>query len=59
VTYIFSGAGTKSMVSRQTDYFVETYGLYMLLSTDSNVDIDWVDEEALLEPAVLQKYLLR
>jgi hypothetical protein len=47
------------MVSRQTDYFVETYGLYMLLSTDSNVDIDWVDEEALLEPAVLQKYLLR
>lgn len=48
---------TTSMVSRQTDYFVESYGLFMALSTDSNIDIDWVDEEVLsTEPAVLQKY---
>lgn len=47
---------TKSMTSRQTDYFVEAYGLFLALSTDSNVPVDWLDEEALKEPAVLQKY---
>ena len=47
---------TTSMVSRQADYFVESYGLFLALSTDSNVDVDWLDEEALLEPAILQRY---
>ena len=47
---------TTSMVSRQADYFVESLGLFLALSTDSNVDADWLDEQALEDEEVLKQY---
>jgi hypothetical protein len=47
---------TTSMVSRQADFFVESLGLFLALSTDGNVDVDWLDEEALEDAEVLKQY---
>jgi hypothetical protein len=47
---------TKSMTSRQTDYFVDSYGLFVALSIDSAIPVDWLDESALEAPSVLDKY---
>jgi hypothetical protein len=44
------------MVARYIDYSVETYGLYLALATDSNIPVDFLDEDALEEPAVLAQY---
>ena len=49
---------TSSMVAHNNDYTVETYGIYLALTTDSNVLVDFIDEDALLEPARLAKYKL-
>ena len=47
-----------SMVSRYIEYTVEAYGLYLALATDSNLPVDFIDEDALEEPAVLAQYKL-
>ena len=49
---------TSSMVAHNNDYTVETYGLYLALRTDSNIPIDFIDEDALLEPHRLSNYKL-
>ena len=46
------------MVSHYIDYMDEAYGLYLALATDSNIPTDFIDEDALLEPATLAKYKL-
>jgi hypothetical protein len=48
-----------SMVSRYIEYTVEAYGLYLAMATDSNIPVDFIDEDALEEPEVLAQYLLR
>ena len=47
-----------SMVSRYIEYTVESYGLYLALATDSNIPVDFIDEDALEEPQVLAQYKL-
>jgi hypothetical protein len=49
---------TSSMVAHNNDYTVETYGIYLALTTDSNVLVEFIDEDALLEPERLAKYKL-
>jgi hypothetical protein len=46
------------MVSRYIEYTVEAYGLYLALATDSNIPVDFIDEDALEEPQVMAKYKL-
>ena len=47
-----------SMVSHYIDYTDEAFGLYLALATDSNVPVDFIDEDALTEPATPAKYKL-
>jgi hypothetical protein len=49
---------TSSMVAQNNDYTVETYGLYLALTTDSNIPVDFIDEDTLLEPKRLARYKL-
>lgn len=47
-----------SMISRYIDYTVEVYSLYLALATDSNIPVDFLDEDALEEPGTLAQYQL-
>jgi hypothetical protein len=47
-----------SMVAHYIDYTAETYGLYLALATDSNIPVDFLDEDALEEPGTLAPYKL-
>lgn len=47
-----------SMVSHYIDYTVEVYSLYLALATDSNIPVDFLDEDALEEPGTLARYQL-
>jgi hypothetical protein len=47
-----------SMIAHYIDYTDEAYGLYLALATDSNLPVDFIDEDALEEPATLAKYKL-
>ena len=47
---------TSSMVAHSNDYTVEAFGLYTALTTDSNIPVDFIDEDALLEPERLARF---
>ena len=47
-----------SMVAHYIDYTAEAYALYLALATDSNIPVDFVDEDALEEPGTLSQYKL-
>eukprot|EP00039_Didymoeca_costata_P030606 m.30479 g.30479 ORF g.30479 m.30479 type:complete len:944 (+) comp8204_c0_seq3:119-2950(+) len=47
---------TSSMVAKYIDYSVEVYGLYLALATDSNIPVDFLDEDALEDSNTLAKY---
>lgn len=49
---------TNSMVGYHIDYVVEAFGLYVALAIDSNIPVDFLDEDALLEPSTLAQYKL-
>ena len=51
-------ACSSSMIGNKIDYSAEVYGLYLALATDSNIPVDFVDEDALEEPEVLARYKL-
>jgi hypothetical protein len=43
---------------KSMDYHVDLYGMFQLLSNVLNYQVDFIDEDALLEPDVLQQYKL-
>jgi hypothetical protein len=49
---------TSSMVEHYIDYSAETYAWYMALATESNIPVDFLDEDALEEPQTLAQYKL-
>lgn len=49
---------TSSMIEHYIDYAAETYGWYLALATDSNIPVDFIDEDALEEPDTLSRYKL-
>jgi hypothetical protein len=36
------------MVAKYVDYSAESYGLFLALNTDSNISVDFIDEDALV-----------
>jgi hypothetical protein len=47
-----------SMLSHYIDYSGEAYALYVALATDSNIPVDFLDEDALEEAGTLSQYKL-
>jgi hypothetical protein len=46
------------MVARYIDYSAEAYGLFLALNTDSNIPVDFIDEDAMEEPETLAQFKL-
>jgi hypothetical protein len=44
------------MTSGTTDYLGEVFGLYQALVLRENIPLDFIDEQAAADPAVLRKY---